>query len=816
MGLCSFSQAQTQTGHVSGSVIDGSRKTIESATIALCHSKDSSVVKYSVADKDGKFAFDNISDGEYIVSITAVGHQKGFSDKIKISDANNSVQLKTIELIPDSKTMTAITVTGKKPLFEQKADKMVVNVDAAVTNVGASALEVLEKTPGVTVDKDGNISLKGKQGVTVMIDGRPAYLSGTDLTNYLKGLPATAIDQIEIMTNPSAKYDAAGNSGIINIKSKKNKQVGFNGSVTLGYSQGFFWKSNNSANLNYRTGKFNLFMNGNLSQWNGYQELDILRRFKDPTTKDITAIFSQNTSMHNSNTFNSLKVGADYYASKKTTLGVVLNGFFNPQRFTSKSTSYLENSSAVVDSIVYAESNNQNNWKNGTVNLNFRTQFDSTGKELTSDFDYVSYRSAGNQSFINTVYDPNWTMKHVDQLRSNLPVNVDIYSAKLDYTMPLKKEAKLEAGLKSSFVKTNNAADYFTITNFGETVDYSKTNNFNYNENIDAAYLNFNKQYKKIGIQLGLRYEFTSYSGKQFGNPTRTDSSFKQSYGSLFPTAYFSYAANKNNQFNLSFGRRIDRPAYQDLNPFMFFLDQYTYQAGNPFLRPQFTNNMELSHTFKNFLITTLNYSHTKDYMNETFQQAIDVNGKQGYATIVTRGNIGSRDGAGVSISAQLHVKKWWMVMLYGNYNYNRFYGAINNGTELVDVAASNIVFNVNNQFTFNKGWSAELSGWYRTKGVEGQIIIQPLGAVNAGISKQILKTKGTLKLGVRDIFATQFPVGDITFGNTLAHFTNRRDSRVANLSFTYRFGKPLKDVRQRKRGGADEEQNRVKVGNGN
>ncbi|HEU0065391.1 MAG TPA: TonB-dependent receptor [Flavisolibacter sp.] len=808
--------AQNKPGSISGSVIDGSRKTIESATIALCKAKDSAVVKYSVADKDGRFLFENIKEGEYFVSVTAVGHQKGYSEKVSFSSSSTEVHLKTIELIPDAKTMSAVTVTGRKPFIEQKADKMIVNVDAAVSNVGASALEVLEKTPGVTVDKDGNISLKGKQGVTVMIDGRPAYLSGTDLTNYLKGLPATAIDQIEIMTNPSAKYDAAGNSGIINIKSKKNKQVGFNGSVTSGYSQGIYWKSNNSLNLNYRTGKFNFFLNGNLSQWNGYQELEILRKFKDQATGDINAIFSQNTQMKNRNTFNNVKIGADYYVSKKTTVGVVLNGFTNPQLFTSKSTSYLEDNKGTVDSIVYAESRNNNNWKNGSVNLNFRTQFDSTGKELTTDFDYVSYRSTGTQAFINTVYNPDWTMKHADQLASNIPVNVDIYSAKLDYSLPLKKEAKLEAGLKSSYVKTNNAADYFIVSNLGETVDYSKTNHFLYNENIDAAYLNYNKQFKKFGIQAGLRYEFTSYDGKQFGNPTRKDSSFKNSYGSFFPTAYFSYTADKNNQLALSFGRRIDRPAYQDLNPFMFFLDEYTYEAGNPFLKPQFTNNIELSHTFKGFLITTLNYSHTKDYMNETFQQAVDVNGKQGYATIVSRGNIGIKDGAGISVSAQLHVKKWWMAMLYGNYNYNRFYGAINNGTELVDVSASNIVFNANNQFTFSKGWGAEISGWYRTKGVDGQIIIQPMGAVNAGISKQILKTKGSIKLNVRDIFLTQLPVGDITFGNTLAHFTNKHDSRVASLSFTYRFGKPLKDVRQRKAGGADDEQNRVKVGNGN
>ncbi|HEV7620279.1 MAG TPA: outer membrane beta-barrel protein, partial [Flavisolibacter sp.] len=209
--------------------------------------------------------------------------------------------------------------------------------------------------------------------------------------------------------------------------------------------------------------------------------------------------------------------------------------------------------------------------------------------------------------------------------------------------------------------------------------------------------------------------------------------------------------------------------------------------------------------------------SHTNDFMNETFEQAGAINGKPQFATIVSRGNIGTRDESGVSMNAQVHVAKWWMSMIYGNFNHSRYKGTISSSGEKIDIAASNVLFNVNNQFTFKKGWAAELSGFYRTKGIEGQIIIQPMGQVSGGISKQVLKTKGSLKLNVRDIFLTNHPVGDINFGNTLAHFTNTRDSRVVNISFTYRFGKPIKDAKQRRKiGGADDEQNRVKAGNGN
>ncbi len=254
-GFESFGQGKT--GKITGTVIDGNTKTIESATISLLRAKDSSVAKMSVADKTGKYEFDGIPEGKYLVSISAVGHSKGFSEMIEITATNNNVVLKTIELVPQAKSIGEVTVTAKKPLIEQKLDRTIVNVEASVTNVGNSALEVLEKSPGVTVDKDGNISLKGKQGVVVMIDGRPSYLTGPDLANLLRSMSASQLDQIEIMTNPPAKFDAAGNSGVINIKTKKNKQFGYNGSITSGYTQGKYPRFNESANFNYRNGKFN-------------------------------------------------------------------------------------------------------------------------------------------------------------------------------------------------------------------------------------------------------------------------------------------------------------------------------------------------------------------------------------------------------------------------------------------------------------------------------------------------------------------------------------------------------------------------------
>jgi hypothetical protein len=807
MTLSMASQAQTKTNAISGSVTDGNN-ILSAATVSLLNQKDSSLVKMTVSDKSGKFHFEGVKDGPYLVSVSAIGFEQTYSKGFETK--GTAIDLSVINLRQASSEMKAVTVVAKKPMIEQKIDRMIVNVDAAISNVGTNALEVLEKSPGVQVDKDGNISLKGKQGVMVMLDGRPTYLTGPELANLLKGMQSSQLETIEIMTNPPAKYDAAGNSGVINIRTKKNKMKGFNGSFTLGVGQGSYFKTNESLNINYRNNKVNLFGSYSLGWNNNFQELDIARRFKDGN-KDLVAIFEQNSLMKSRRLNNNLKVGMDYFLNKKTTLGFVASGFMNPEENTGTNTSYLMSPTRQIDSIVTSNNIIKENWNNASLNLNVRHQYDSTGREITADVDYIRYDANSDQNFLNSTFSPTWIKRYDEKLRGDLPVQINIYTAKVDYTYPLKKDSKIEFGAKTSFVNTENKAKYFEDVNGEWEIDYRKTNFFNYKENVNAAYVNFNKQFTpKIGVQAGLRFENTNYDGYQYGNPSRNDSSFSKTYNDLFPTVYVSYKADKNNQFAVNFGRRIDRPAYQDLNPFLFFIDKYTYGQGNPYLRPQYSNNVELSHIYKDFLTTTLNYGVTNNLFIETFDQADDINGEYNYITIFRQGNIGRMTNAGISMNVQKSVTKWWTSMIYSNYNYRKFNGLVNN--EMVEVEAGNFVTNINNQFKFSKGWSAEISGWYRTKGIEGQIIIEPMGACNVGIGKQVLKNKGTLKLNVRDIFYTQVAKGQINFESTEASFQNYRDSRVVNVTFSYRFGKPMNGGNsQRKKGGANEEQNRVK-----
>ncbi|HEY6063603.1 MAG TPA: TonB-dependent receptor [Chitinophagaceae bacterium] len=803
--LSIVSHAQNRVGKITGSVIDGNTKTIESATITLLRAKDSSVAKMSVADKTGNFTFEAVPEGKYMVSITAVGHNKGFSETIEITEANPSVTLKTVELVPVAKNLGAATVIAKKPLIEQKLDRTIVNVEASVTNVGNSALEVLEKSPGVTVDKDGKISLKGKQGVVVMIDGRPSYLSGPDLANMLRSMSAGQLDQIEIMTNPPAKYDAAGNSGVINIKTKKNKQFGYNGSLTTGYTQGRYPRFNEGANFNYRNGKVNLFTSLNYNRNHRGEELLITRNFRESTTKDILSIFDQKSAMENESHFYSGKIGLDYTASRKTTGGFVLNGFYNPSTWRSNSITNIYDPNNTLKSQAISFSRNDEKWKNFSSNINLRTVLDSAGQEITADLDYVQYRSTSKQPLTSSYYDNMGRLtRGPDTLMGSLPQDITIYSGKVDYTLPLKKGAKFETGIKSSYVKTDNDANYDSLQNGLMVHDYNRSNHFVYEENVNAAYVNYSRPLgKKWSGQFGLRVENTNAKGNQL----TTGIQFKRNYTQLFPTAYLQYTANEKNSFVINYGRRINRPDYGDLNPFIHFLDRYTFEQGNPNLKPQFSHNIELSHTYKGFLTTTLNFSTTTDIIQQVIEQN-ELNNE----TFIKKANIATRNQAGIAISAYKQINKWWSGNIYMNFANNHFKGVVNN--EHISIGIAMLMVQAQQQFKWGKGWGAELSGFYRTRGLEGVIFINPIAQVNAGFSKQVLKNKGSVRLNFRDIFAGSRFKGYSKYGNVDAKFTDINDSRAVSLSFTWRFNKgKLKAGSGKKEGGASDEQGRVKAG---
>jgi len=800
--LTFFQAAMGQQGKIRGKLAGTGDQPLENATVSLKRSGDSSVMKFAVSAKTGEFLFERIPYGNYRVHFSALGYSERNSNLIELTENEREIDLGTLRLAlnADKTELQAVTVTAKRPLFEVKPDRTVVNVDAAVTNVGATALEVLEKSPGIAIDRDGNISLRGRAGVMVMIDGKPSYLSGSELTNLLSSMTANQIDQIELMTNPPAKYDAQGNAGAINIRTRKSKQRGLNGNINLSYGQGQYYKTTNSLGLNYRNNRFNAFLNYSTNANPGYGNLDIERTYFDQAGQ-VAGFVSQPTDMIFKPFNNNLKIGMDYEISKNTTIGITGTGFVNLATFNSNSTGYNKDAQGLWDTAVNTISRNENEWRNGGLNFNVRHKL-SKDAELTADLDYIRYDAANTQLFMNDVLAPSGKIGYYE-LRGDLPSLIDIYSAKADYSQMLKGGLKFEAGWKSSLVKTNSEANYFTRESGDWSPDYGKTNHFIYEENINAAYANIQKKLGKFNTQLGLRYENTDYKGNQLGNPQKDDSTFTRNYSSLFPTAYITYEMDSSNTFSLNAGRRIMRPSYQMLNPFLFFINEYTYQEGNPFLLPQFTWNVELGHMYKSWLTTTLGYAYTE----QVFSQIFRTNGE---VTVLTNGNLSSRKNISLSVNAQLKPAKWWSA----NVQLTGAHASVKGMTlsNPIDTKAFNGQVNVNNQFKFKKGWAAELSGFYNSKSVDGQFTIQPFGQVSAGLSKTVLKDKGSVRLNVRDIFFTQIIDGQILYQNVREHFRQSRDSRIVNVSFSYRFGKNLKEQGRRKGNGPSEEQQRVGV----
>jgi iron complex outermembrane receptor protein len=808
LGTISFAgHAQTTGGKVNGTV-SGAQKPVESASVGLLKAKDSSVVKMAVSDKTGHFEVEKVADGKYLVVIQSVGYAKYYSEPFSISPAQSSYTLKAVSLVTASKKLDDVTVVSKRPFVEQKVDRTIINVDATPSNTGTTVMEVLEKAPGISVDKDGNISLKGKQGVMIMLDGKPTYLSGEDLANMLKNMPSANLDQIEIMTNPPAKFDASGNSGVINIKTKKTRTVGYNGSVTASYGQGVFPKTNMSTNLNFRENKFNFFGNASYYYNENFNNLTLSRKFRDQSTNGLLSVFDQQANGYRTGKGYNYKAGADYFMNKKTTMGIVITGYENNNTEYTGNTTLIRDKNGALTTRTQAINDVKSNYDNIGLNFNLRHVFDSTGKELTADVDYVNYTSGSAQLLSNRFYDNAGNKQSNDEMiKGNIPSSINIYSGKVDYTHPLKQGSRFEAGVKSSYVQTDNNAMYSNYNNTTNQFvpDALRSNHFLYKENINAAYVNLSKQITKIwSAQLGLRLENTNLTGNQL----TSNQTFKRDYTQIFPTAYIGYTPNDKNQFALSYGRRIDRPNYQDLNPFFNFLDKYTYQVGNPYLNPQFSHNFELNHTFKSALTTSINYSTTKDIIQDILEQVDST-----HTSYVKKGNIATRESFGASVSYNAPLTKWWRTSLYLNVFYNKFSGIINNG--YVEVDGTSYSGNMNNQFTFKNGWSGEISAFYRSKSVQGVLVSNSMWAMNLGVSKNIMKNKGSIRLAVRDVFLSQVFSGYSKYQNIDLTIRGERDSRVANLSFTYRFAKG-KTAAQRKRGGAGDEQNRVNTGGGN
>ncbi len=785
--------AFAQGAHVTGSVTDGG-KPLQLTTVSLLNSKDSTLVKTELTDNSGHY--DLVTGaGNYLLRISNLGYTDFWSAPFSLSD-NQSYTAPDALMIKNDTKLKEVSVVSRKPMIEVKADKTIFNVENSINATGSSALELLRKSPGVQVDNNEHISMKGKTGVRIYIDGKPSQLDAASLASYLKGLNSADIESIEMISNPSAKYDASGNAGIINIKLKKNKKIGTNGSANLGLTQGFYFKENGSLNLNYRDKKWNLFGNAG---FNGgkYRNDQNLYRTTNGTIYDMHSVqLSDNKNVN-------VKAGADYYANKNSVFGVM--GTIN----TSDGTWSSHGRTDIYDSNhVYQKTLNANNSIPGSstnANLNFNYKYsDTNGREFSIDADYGLFK--GRHSSIQP-NDYNYYNTFLTNLtyKNNTPVNINIYSLKADGEQNLWK-GKFGYGAKFSYVTTDNTYNFYNVVNSSDILDTKMSNQFSYTENVNAGYLNYQRQLdQKWSIQAGVRAEQTNREGKltRADGIKQDDDDAKKSYIDFFPSGALTWNMNQKNSFNLTYSRRIDRPTYEDLNPFEFKLDELTYQKGNAFLNPQYTNTVELTHTFMGFINTTIGYSHVNDFATEVLDT---IHG----ATYVQKQNIAHQDIYSFNIGAPLPIKKWWNGYVNIWYNYQEFGGFIN-GKNL-SISLPQYGGYMMHSFTLPKDYTAEISGWYNGPGIWGaSSMTRPQGAIDLGVQKKFLNKKLTVKISATDILHTASPWRMTSnFGATVTG-NGSWESQTVRLNITYMFGSSqIKSARQHETG-LESEKKRLK-----
>lgn len=785
---------------ISGLVVDNNDNAVDLAIVSLYSSKDSLLSKRTYTDQDGSFTLPNISKGKYFLKIK----QLGFLEYESSINITKTEVLPKIKLIPNNKLLSEVTVKSNTPFAVRMIDRTVITPDALISSAGSNALEVLEQAPGITIDQNGSIIYKGRSGVQVFINDKPSYLSGSELENYLRTLPAGSIKNIEIIDNPPAKYEAAGNAGIININIKRGTVKGLYGNTTVSYRRSRYNGSNNSLNLNYNRTKMGLYSNIYGGFWGSFQDLNINRYYLNESNV-LQSSFAQNSFGDRNGKYLDGRIGLDFYPADNTTFGFLYKRSSSPRSNKIDNTALVSDPSNILLQKVIADNLSETTFQNNLISAFIKHTLDTLGSSISFDADFVNYISGNNQVFKNYQYNASDVLFYEDRIDGEIPSEINIIATKTDYSKNFKGKSKFEAGLKSAYTKTDNEAIYSNTVSGITSPDYNLSNRFLYNEWINAAYVNYATAIGKVSLQLGLRGEATRLEGNQLGNVEISDTSFTRNYGSVFPTLYASTKLDSigKHGLNFSYGRRIERPYFQDLNPFISPLDKFTFYTGNPNLLPTFAHNLSLTYSFNNILNTTVSYAKTVDGIQET----LEIQNQIYYSR---PGNIASSQYLTFSIDGSYSLTSWYRVNGYAEASLVRFDSELY--TEQLNSRGTNVYVSLTNSFQLKKGWKFDISGRYLNDHVSSQLLIKGYALLNFGLQKNVFNGKGILKLAVSDLFYSRIGNGVINnLSQTNADWNSKFDSQSARISFSYRFGKSTSDKEKYNGSGSDSEQKRVK-----
>jgi hypothetical protein len=784
---------------IHGVIKEQSGKPVKYANILLFKSLDSSLVRGTVSDSSGRYSFEITSGGEYFTKASFTGMEAISSKIFKVNMDRSEIDQGVSYLSKEDVKLAEVTVAVKKPMFEQKIDRMVINVKNSITDAGGTALDVLEKSPGVTVNRQNNaIAINGKSGVTVMINGKINYMPMDALVQLLTATPASNIEKIELITSPPSKYDASGNAGYINIVLINNPYEGLSGSYSVTGGYGNRESGAAGINLNYRSGKINLYGNYSFNHDHYIQPLTGFTGFMRGGD------FITNTSFSNRDAtmdVQNLRIGVDYQLSSSTAIGALISGYNSRWSMIAHNGATISKNN-VPDTIINTLNDPEiNHWQNAMTNFNFEHTFKYGGK-LSFDLNYIYYKDNNPTNYFTDYYNHASELLYHEDLKAGkiTPINFKVISS--DYTTPLGKKITMEAGAKISLSRFNNDVVVNNLKQGVWITDSSFSSNYLLKENIGAAYTSFVLSLPgKTSVTAGLRYEYTT---SDLGT-TQTAHIINRKYGELFPTFYFSKKINEHNSINFSYNRRITRPAFNDLAPFTIFFSPRTFFAGNPELQPAVANSIQASYGFRNYSIT-VSYTHEANTIDNFFFQTKRIDTVSNILYLSAR-NYKYQQLLNAALSIPVVVTKWWSMQNNINGNWQQVSTTYDNAPLLFEHFDYNL--NSTQHFSISKDLSAEITGFYSSASYLGTAKRKPIYLLDAGVQKKFGNKKDVLRITANDIFNSEsfYRVSEnLPLKGAVVRQSFNYGLVSYKLTYTHNFGnKAPKDKRQRSTGAEDE-----------
>ncbi|AHM59637.1 tonb-dependent receptor plug [Flammeovirgaceae bacterium 311] len=791
--VCSATAAYAKQVALRGKLQDSAGTPVAYANVAVLSAADAALQSGAVTSSDGTFTIATPPEGTYVLRFSAIGFKEQKTAPFTVTGAAYTKDFGTITMAEEVETLEEVTVKALRPTITQEADKMVVSVEGTALAAGSTAFDVLSKSPGVFIDQDGNVQLNGKAGATIMLDGRLTYLSAKDLRTMLEGMSAENIKNIEIITNPSAKYDAEGSSGILNINLKKNDQRGMNGSVYGSYTYNKLHGYAGGGNINYKNGPWNLFVNLDVAHrtwgrrgtftrvFNGEQESTFLnQKAREEVFRDVPSV----------------RFGTDYKLNDRHSVGFMANIVQQKATYDFQTDTHIGPAPEQPSLFIDADNFTSTRFSNYTTNLHYSGKLDTLGTTLSADLDYVKIKDKSTASFDNRYMElTEGGSAYTDNLISENPSGYDIYSAKVDFAHPFRSGLKMEAGAKVSRVISDNDLRFYFNNEEAPVADPARSNHFIYKESIYAGYLNLNKKFSdRFSVQAGLRAEQTNSKGesKTTGHITERD------YLNLFPSLFIQQKVSDQYEVKYNYSRRIQRPDYDQLNPFIFYLDPFTWAQGNPYLRPQYTHGIGITQTFKQTYNLVVEYQLTKDFIAEVPYQDVETS-----TTIFNRDNVDDAQNLSVTAIAPIKIMKNWDTNNTLLVAYQEYSTLIDGEQVLNDQVFYMLQSNHNIQLPL--GIRMEINAGYQGPVVWGLYRLEKQWWVNTGLKKSFMQDKLDVSVNANDIFRGQRVVGGANVSGNINQFNQTFFIRNVNLTLRYRFSKGEQFDAQRRNSNLEE-----------